>query len=67
MMPKMLPRCNLAGVLGGLPKGQLFDQMRTMGQRPTVTLIGVPFSLRTLTDGRSPSMMEITLDGRTND
>lgn len=51
---------NLAGVLGGIPKGLLLDQATTMGQGPTVTSLDVLDSLRTFTDGRNPSIERIT-------
>lgn len=53
----LLPH-NLAGSLGGEPKGQLLDLMTTIC--PTVTSVSGPCSLWTSTDGRSPDMKEIT-------
>lgn len=44
---------NLPGVLGGVPKGLLLNQVATMGQGPTITSFNVPYSLRAFTDGRS--------------
>jgi len=34
--------------------------MKKMGQRPNVTSVNVPYSLRNFTDGRSLGMREIT-------
>jgi len=51
---------NLERVLGGVLKGQLLDQMTTLGQRPIVTSVSAPCSLRTFTYGRSHGMKEIT-------
>lgn len=46
--------------------GQLLDQVTTMGQRPTVTLVNVPFSLKTFTDWRSPGRKEIICNDNVN-
>ena len=58
MVPKML-LLNLAGVLGGVPKGLLLDQVTTMGQGPTVTLVDVPHFLWafTMACGLEPSLL----------
>lgn len=49
-----------------LPHNLVAVPMTTMGQRPIVTSISVPFSLQTSTDGRSPCIEEITINDRIN-